>query len=489
MVSPGRRGTVASTPPSSPRHQPPAPRRNASGPVRRLPPPPVLLAALLLAFNASVWLWGGVSDMRREGLLSLLGLRDRRPSFPLVTGDGFRAMADRRCDETGCGLSLMPAVVSPGDIVFVKADLLRYYLAVLAPRITDPHVVVSHNGDTGVGKKEVALLEGAPSVTAVFTPNIDVERLLHPRLLSVPIGIENRQYKHGAGPQAYENLPAKDALARLLGPFAETKAEKKKGDSKAKPALWRILFAAFDIGTNPPERTRAALAVTAPGSDDWATVRVSGWDKASVEGMGPADAARVAEAAKKSPPAVRGAAKDDSPRSGATSPPFLHLPNAALAAVADGQHAQYLESLATHAFTLSPPGHGAQAHRTWEALHAGSVPIVRRTGTAMDDIYRGLPVLLVETWEDVTRENLLRAGKLFARVLKDTLDHEERAGALPAEGGALSIFSPLAVRLRDTDEEWDSEVPVGTVFDLRRIWWPHWEETLRRAAAQAAKGA
>jgi len=57
-----------------------------------------------------------------------------------------------------------------------------------------------------------------------------------------------------------------------------------------------------------------------------------------------------------------------------------------------------------YAFVVSPFGNGMDCHRTWEALVLGCIPIVRSSG--MDQVFDGLPVLIVDNWSEVTSELL-----------------------------------------------------------------------------------
>ena len=57
-----------------------------------------------------------------------------------------------------------------------------------------------------------------------------------------------------------------------------------------------------------------------------------------------------------------------------------------------------------YAFVASPPGEGLDCHRTWEALCLGCIPIL--ISTPLDDMFEGLPVLIVKSWSDVTKELL-----------------------------------------------------------------------------------
>ena len=58
----------------------------------------------------------------------------------------------------------------------------------------------------------------------------------------------------------------------------------------------------------------------------------------------------------------------------------------------------------TYAFVLSPHGNGLDCHRTWEALCLGCIPIVKTS--PLDNMYDGLPVLVVNDWKDITIELL-----------------------------------------------------------------------------------
>lgn len=64
----------------------------------------------------------------------------------------------------------------------------------------------------------------------------------------------------------------------------------------------------------------------------------------------------------------------------------------------------FLRSLGQHRFVLSPRGNGLDAHRTWEALLVGTIPIVR--SSALNPLYERMPVLIVQDWSDVTPQLL-----------------------------------------------------------------------------------
>ncbi|WIA13152.1 hypothetical protein OEZ85_006744 [Tetradesmus obliquus] len=61
---------------------------------------------------------------------------------------------------------------------------------------------------------------------------------------------------------------------------------------------------------------------------------------------------------------------------------------------------EYLFTMQQYKFVLSPVGNGVDAHRTWEALLAGSIPVVE--SSVRDSMYEGLPVLIVKSWSELS---------------------------------------------------------------------------------------
>lgn len=57
-----------------------------------------------------------------------------------------------------------------------------------------------------------------------------------------------------------------------------------------------------------------------------------------------------------------------------------------------------------YAFVLSPIGHGLDCHRTWEALILGCIVIV--VSSPLDTLYEGLPVLIINDWNEINQELL-----------------------------------------------------------------------------------
>jgi hypothetical protein len=59
-----------------------------------------------------------------------------------------------------------------------------------------------------------------------------------------------------------------------------------------------------------------------------------------------------------------------------------------------------------YAFSISPHGNGLDCHRTWEDLILGCIVIVKTS--PLDSMYKGLPVVIVNDWSEITSENMDR---------------------------------------------------------------------------------
>lgn len=57
-----------------------------------------------------------------------------------------------------------------------------------------------------------------------------------------------------------------------------------------------------------------------------------------------------------------------------------------------------------YAFSISPHGDGLDCHRTWEDLLLGCIVIVKTS--ALDPLYEGLPVVIINDWSEVNAENM-----------------------------------------------------------------------------------
>lgn len=115
----------------------------------------------------------------------------RNSSYPYISGDTYRSMADFVFDETKID-SL--ASVKSGDIVFLKGDMLDKFFGQPYESISQPFVLVSHNSDFYVPKDYAKYLD-EKKILAWYGSNPDQRN--HPKLIPIPIGFGNRRWNAG----------------------------------------------------------------------------------------------------------------------------------------------------------------------------------------------------------------------------------------------------------------------------------------------------
>ena len=169
----------------------------------------------------------------------------RRPSsFPYVSGDSFRRLATHIIEGSS---QLSSLSVRAGDVIFCETHRLRAFALNVLPTIAHPIVLVSHNSDDAVDST-VADIADSRVVSAWFAQN---NLLNHPKVVSIPIGLENAHH-HNYG---------------IVGDFDRLRSRSAKQEK-----IPRIV-ASFTISTNPVERRAACLALQQSRVSDW--VRLS----------------------------------------------------------------------------------------------------------------------------------------------------------------------------------------------------------------------
>ena len=94
---------------------------------------------------------------------------------------------------------------------------------------------------------------------------------------------------------------------------------------------------------------------------------------------------------------------------------------------------QTWRNMTEFAFVLSPFGNGMDCHRTWEALLCGCIPIVR--SSVFNELFEGLPVLIVENWSDISLQ-------LLVTTLADFKDKHDK-NELKYEKLELSYYTKM----------------------------------------------
>jgi len=73
----------------------------------------------------------------------------------------------------------------------------------------------------------------------------------------------------------------------------------------------------------------------------------------------------------------------------------------------------FIMQMRSHKFILSPDGNALEAHRTWEALHIGTIPIVQRH-VFTEELSKYLPILIVDSWKEITEDFLNKKYEEFS---------------------------------------------------------------------------
>ena len=97
-----------------------------------------------------------------------------------------------------------------------------------------------------------------------------------------------------------------------------------------------------------------------------------------------------------------------------------------------------------YAFAVSPPGHGFDCHRTWESLLLGNIPIVRRS--ALDELYDGLPVVIVDDFSEITGEALQRWHREYCHLFDAPTTRERLTNKFWIERMRTRVAKEMAER-------------------------------------------
>lgn len=117
--------------------------------------------------------------------------RNRNSSYPFITGDTFRGLADHVFDDT---MKDKLEFVKYGDSVFVKADMFSQFFHKGYTLIKKPFVLISHNSDYSAPHYNARYLNDE-KIIAWYTSNPDVGN--HSKLFPIPLGFSNSHWIYG----------------------------------------------------------------------------------------------------------------------------------------------------------------------------------------------------------------------------------------------------------------------------------------------------
>ena len=149
-------------------------------------------------------------------------LKMRSGSYPYVTGDSFRHLADHVYDETGI---FDPALVKIGDIVFVGNPYMDKFFKEIHPKINNRYILIQHNGDLPVDEHVAKYIDD--KIIKFYAQCVFIA---HEKIIPIPIGIANKHHGIEISPELN------------VGALVKSSAKKPR------------IFYHFSIQTNPSER-------------------------------------------------------------------------------------------------------------------------------------------------------------------------------------------------------------------------------------------
>jgi len=247
--------------------------------------------------------------------------------------------------------------IAPGDVIHVKTDHLDAFVRDILPRASGPVVLVTGDSDISPVRQFEHLLDDG-RILHWFAQNCDVG-YDHPRLTRVPIGLDNPIYTKLEKRLGF-------AVAALLGkiPFDATFRRNTMGDQARLQAVKRRMTRTI---REKPARVLCTFHCNqhlVPNAD---TIP----DRAE----------------------AYAALRDH---------PDCHVIQKRL------PQEEYWRAHDDFAFEVSPRGKGLDCFRTWECLFLGTIPIVKTS--PLDALYRQeqFPVVIVESYDEITPANLQR---------------------------------------------------------------------------------
>lgn len=241
--------------------------------------------------------------------------------------------------------------IERGDLVWVKCCFLPQFCQEVLPEVENPFVLVISDGDesfpkeSGLDSKAIEQLIWHEKIVHIFAQNCDCEP--NDKITHLPIGIDYHTiaYKGSQGGWGEKGSPLKQE--ELLKRFLRTFL----------PANLRKKMAFVDF----------QHADTLRGGDCKRYLQC-GEDRAAI---------------------------------------FLQLLKTGLIDYSSWMPRSSLwMKKGEYAFSISPHGNGLDCHRTWEDLLLGCIVIVKTS--SLDKMYEGLPVVIVDSWDEITEENLSR---------------------------------------------------------------------------------
>ena len=85
---------------------------------------------------------------------------------------------------------------------------------------------------------------------------------------------------------------------------------------------------------------------------------------------------------------------------------------------------RYIRNLSTYKFNICPSGKGLDTHRFWESLILKTIPVVKRSDFIENLMKFGIPMLIVEEWEELYEINEDDLSIFYKKYAKQLIEND-----------------------------------------------------------------
>ncbi len=140
--------------------------------------------------------------LKEMPFLNSIKNRKRITTGEFISGDNFRSVCDHIFDETHPWLDT--EFIKEGDAIFVSGHYIDDFIGIYSTHIKHPYILITHNSDRSMPSGSTVNQDylASPNLHYFlddeklflwFAQNVD---MAHPKLIHIPIGIENIHWGH-----------------------------------------------------------------------------------------------------------------------------------------------------------------------------------------------------------------------------------------------------------------------------------------------------
>jgi hypothetical protein len=138
-------------------------------------------------------------------------LSNRKTSYPFISGDSFRDLADHIYED---GKTIKLGNIKDKEIIFVDGYFLKKFVEEIHPQIENRYVLITHNADVNIDNKYFEFID--EKIIHWFAQN---NISSHPKITPIPIGIENSFYNKSGKLRYFKNRNNKPEKNKIFVNF------------------------------------------------------------------------------------------------------------------------------------------------------------------------------------------------------------------------------------------------------------------------------